>query len=265
MKYYVVNAFTDTLFGGNPAGVCLCDKPLDEQAMQNIAMQNNLSETAFVLKTTDGYSLRWFTPKVEIELCGHATLGTAFVLMNYVDQLMTNVSFETKSGTLTVVKENDFYTLNFPPFITKPYNTPNFLEQALGEKVNETRLSRDLLVVLENENAVINACPDFDLLASIKEAHGVIITAKGDNCDFVSRFFAPNMGINEDPVTGSAHCSLIPFWSKRLGKSKMTVRQLSKRGGVLFCEDCGERVKIGGKAVCYLKGEIEISERIKNE
>jgi len=257
MKYYVVNAFTDTMFGGNPAGVCLLDKPLEDQAMQNIAMQNNLAETAFLLKSDVGYSLRWFTPGVEIDLCGHATLATAFVLMTYVDTAMTSINFHTKSGVLSVVRNNEMFVMDFPSRNPLPCAIPDSLEIALGTKVLETHLSRDLLVVVENEEAVQRLKPDLSLLSEV-DAFAVIVTAKGHSCDFVSRFFAPNAGIPEDPVTGSAHCSLIPFWSNKLGKNKLYARQLSKRGGVIDCENCDERVKIGGKAICYSIGEILI-------
>ncbi len=257
MKYYVVNAFTDTMFGGNPAGVCLLDKPLDNNTMQNIAMQNNLAETAFLLKSDHGYSLRWFTPQVEIDLCGHATLATAFVLMTYVDIAMTSIDFHTKSGVLSVVRGNEMFVMDFPSRNPLPCAIPDFLENALGTKVLETHLSRDLLVVVENEEAVQRLKPDLTLLSEV-DAFAVIVTAKGHSCDFVSRFFAPNAGIPEDPVTGSAHCSLIPFWSNKLEKNKLYARQLSKRGGVVDCEDCDERVKIGGKAICYSIGEILI-------
>jgi len=255
MKYYVVNAFTDTMFGGNPAGVCLLEKPLEDKVMQCIAMQNNLAETAFLLKSDGRYSLRWFTP--EVDLCGHATLATAFVLMTYVDIAMTLVDFHTKSGVLSVVKDNEMFVMDFPSRNPLPCAIPDSLENALGTKVLETHLSRDLLVVVENEESVQRLKPDLSLLSEV-DAFAVIVTAKGHNCDFVSRFFAPNAGIPEDPVTGSAHCSLIPFWSKKLGKNKLYARQLSKRGGVIDCENCDERVKIGGTAICYSNGEILI-------
>lgn len=255
MKYYVVNAFTNTLFGGNPAGVCLADKTLDDKTMQNIAAQNNLAETAFLHKEKEFYSLRWFTPEVEIDLCGHATLASAFVIMNYADKTADTVKFMTRSGKLTVKKEGELLVMDFPSRAPSPCEKPALLEKALGVKVLETHMSRDLLALVENEKEVQNLKPDFGLLSGI-EAFAVIVTAKGEKSDFISRFFAPRAGIPEDPVTGSAHCTLIPFWSKRLDKTEMTARQLSKRGGELYCRDLGERVEIAGRAVLYLEGEI---------
>lgn len=258
MKYYVVDAFASELFKGNPAGVCLLEKELNDETMQSIAAENNLAETAFLLKKGNEYSLRWFTPETEIDLCGHATLATAFVLMNYVETGLVSVEFQTQSGTLIVTREEDFYVMDFPSRGPISCEIPAELQDALGVKVLEMYLSRDYLVLVENEAAVTNLNPDFSLMKTIDDAFAVIVTAKGDTCDFVSRFFAPNAGINEDPVTGSAHCTLIPFWSKRLNKKTMLARQLSKRGGVIYCEDNGERVKIGGKAICYSVGEIHI-------
>lgn len=257
MEYYVADAFTDELFSGNPAGVCLLEDWLDDAAMQNIAAENNLSETAFLLKDNKHYDLRWFTPKVEIDLCGHATLASAYVLMNFVEPSLRCVDFNTKSGVLSVKRERELYTMNFPARKPVPCALPDILEDALGAKVKTAYMaSRDLLVLLEKESDVANLLPDFSLLKKIDHVFGVIITAAGTDCDFVSRFFAPNAGIDEDPVTGSSHCTLIPFWSERLHKSGMTARQLSKRGGTLYCKNFPERVEIGGKAVCYLKGNI---------
>lgn len=258
MKYFVVDAFTDIIFKGNPAGVCLLESEISDDVMQLIAYENNLAETAFLLNMNGTYYLRWFTPEVEIDLCGHATLATAFVVMNYVDLNLKQIDFETKSGTLSVTRYDDIYTMNFPSRMPKPTETNPMLEKAFGCNVLETHLSRDLLVMVENENIVKNLNVDIGLLSQISKdvAFAVIVTAKGDSCDFVSRFFAPNAGIIEDPVTGSAHSTLIPFWSKKLRKETMIARQLSPRGGTLFCEDKGSRVNISGKAVCYLVGEI---------
>ena len=260
MKYYIIDAFTEQLFRGNPAGVCLLEEELPDQLMQKIAFENNLAETAFLLKKDGLFSLRWFTPEVEIDLCGHATLATAFVMMNFVDQNMSQISFETKSGSLHVKKENGLYQMNFPSRMPVVTPTDKQLSVALGCKVLETHLARDLLVVVENEETVRTLAVDMNLLSKISKSisFAVIVSAKGDSCDFVSRFFAPNAGIPEDPVTGSSHSTLIPFWSKRLGKMKMIAKQLSPRGGVLFCEDAGDRVNIGGNAVCYLSGEIRL-------
>ncbi|MGI6004921.1 MAG: PhzF family phenazine biosynthesis protein [Christensenellales bacterium] len=256
MKYFVMDVFTDRLFAGNPAGVCLPQEPLDAGTMQKIAFENNLAETAFVFKRDDGYDLRWFTPEVEVDLCGHATLASAYVLMNYVDASMQSVDFHTKSGPLYVSRHEDIYTMDFPRREPARCDAPSCLEEALGQKVLETHLSRDLLVLVESEEAVREMIPDFQLLKTIEDAFAVIVTAPGKDYDFVSRFFAPNAGVDEDHVTGSSHSTLIPFWSRRLHKDKMVSAQLSRRGGTLFCQDTGTRVKIGGRAVCYLAGEI---------
>ena len=257
MKYYVVDAFADRLFTGNPAGVCLPERWPDDETMQSIAFENNLSETAFLVPNGSCYDLRWFTTIAEVDLCGHATLASAYVLMNFVDPLMTRVEFRTQSGPLFVSREGDTYTLDFPSRPPVPCGKPEILERALGARVIETHQSRDLLALLEDEQTLLNLTPDFALLKQI-DTFGIIVTAKGADSDFVSRFFTPQEGIAEDPVTGSSHSTLTPFWSTRLGKTRMVARQLSQRGGTLSVEDCGERVKIGGKAVCYLQGEIEV-------
>lgn len=258
IQYYVVDAFAEMPFHGNPAGVCLLDEWIDDSVMQQIAFENNLAETAFLVKQDGYYDLRWFTPKVEIDLCGHATLGSAFTLMNYGNPSMTHVDFHTKSGPLSVMKTGDVYQMDFPSRKAVPRARPKVLEEALGVKVQATFQSRDLLVLLEDESEVADLHPNLPLLAEIKDCFAVIVTAKSSSCDFVSRFFAPNAGIDEDPVTGSSHCTLIPFWSERLHKKDMTARQLSPRGGSLICRDCGDRVSIGGKAVCYLSGTINV-------
>lgn len=224
--------------------------------MQSIAFENNLAETAFLVKREGHYDLRWFTPEVEINLCGHATLASAHILMNYVDKDLDKIDFHTMSGVLSVTRDGDFYIMNFPSWDPRPCEKPALLEEALGVPVMEIHKSRDLLVLLENEKILREVKPDFGKLLEISDVHGFIITAKGEDCDFVSRFFAPAAGINEDPVTGSAHTTLIPFWSKRLQKTELLAKQLSKRGGILNCKDLGERVEIGGTAVTHLIGEI---------
>lgn len=258
MKYYIVDAFTDTLFKGNQAGVCILDEWLNEEIMQNIAAENNLAETAFVVKRDDEYDLRWFTPEVEIDLCGHATLASAFVVSNFVDRNADIIKFNTQSGVLSVKKIENLYEMDFPSRKPKQTNISPLMEQAIGVPVLEAHLSRDLLVLVDSETQILNLKPNLELLRQIPDCFALIVTAKGDNVDFVSRFFAPNAGIPEDPVTGSSHSTLIPFWSERLSKDKMVAKQLSKRGGTLFCENCGERVKIAGKATLYLQGEIRI-------
>lgn len=256
MKYFVVDVFTEQHYHGNPAGICILEQWPEDELMQQIAYENNLPETAFLFKGQNNYELRWFTPEVEIDLCGHATLGSAYVLMNYVDTSLKQVDFRTKSGVLSVSRTQDFYTLDFPTRKPVPCSIPELLEQALGVKVLETLSARDLLIVIESEQELSRLKPDFGLLKQIKQYFGFIVTAKGEQSDFVSRFFAPNAGIDEDPVTGSSHTSLIPYWSERLNKKIMTARQLSRRGGELLCEDRNERVFISGKAVTHLIGEI---------
>lgn len=257
MKYYVVDVFTKEHFHGNPAGICLAEEALEASLMQNIATENNLAETAFLVKREEGvYDLRWFTPEVEIDLCGHATLGSAYVLMNFVDPTLKKVAFHTMSGILTVERNNDRYAMNFPSRKPVPCTVPDLLEKALGVKVLETHLSRDLLVIVENEQTVVTMQPDMSSLAKLDDIFGLIVTAKGNQYDFVSRYFAPGAGIPEDPVTGSSHSTLIPFWSERLEKKEMVAAQLSKRGGILYCKELGSRVEISGSAVLHLNGEI---------
>ncbi len=256
MKYYVVDVFTDTLFSGNPAGVCLLDDWPEDSLLQNIAFENNLAETAFAVKKEGYYALRWFTPQVEVDLCGHATLASAYVLLQQAGKTPRQVEFRTKSGALTVRKDGDLFMMDFPSRKPVSCPAPAVLEKALGARVLETHKARDLLVLVEDRDTVASLQPDFPLLKSIKGVLGIIVTAKGDQCDFVSRFFAPGVGIDEDPVTGSSHSTLIPFWKERLQKTDMMARQLSRRGGSLICKDRGERVLIGGKARLYLKGDI---------
>ena len=256
MKYYVVDAFTDELFKGNQAGVCLLDGWLDDALMQNIAFENNLSETAFVVKRAGHYDLRWFTPALEVDLCGHATLASAYVIFNFVEHGVSEVRFETRSGSLVVKKAGDLLEMDFPSRMPSPEVLTGEMCKAIGAPALEAHLSRDLVLLLENEQQVRELTPDFELIKRLGY-FSVVVTAKGDEVDFVSRFFIPGAGINEDPVTGSAHCSLIPFWAGRLGKSTMVARQLSARGGTLYCENVnGQRVKIAGHAVLYLRGEI---------
>jgi len=263
MEYHVIDVFTDKLFGGNPAGVCPLDEWLPDDILQSIAAENNLSETAFFVKRDGYYDLRWFTPTFEIELCGHATIASAFVLFYDAEKTAETITFKTMSGMTAVSRENSLLYLDFPARPAAPCNSYQIFEKAFGAKPDAEYKAVDFLLLMENEETVRNLEPDFAVLKQIgagfdDPSFGIIVTAKGDNYDFVSRFFAPHAGIDEDPVTGRAHCSLIPFWSEKLGKKTMTAQQLSKRGGVLHCEDCGERVKIGGKAVRYLKGNIYI-------
>jgi PhzF family phenazine biosynthesis protein len=256
MKYFVADAFTDELFHGNPAGIVISESYIPVETMQSIAFENNLSETAFLVNEGDYYSLRWFTPEVEVDLCGHATLASAFVIMNYIDTTASAVSFSTKSGMLGVKRLGDRYIMDFPSRKPDLCAIPKDLEDALGAKVLETHISRDLLVLVKDEKTVAELSPDMAKLKKITEPFAFIVTAAGNKYDFVSRFFAPSEGIDEDPVTGSAHSTLIPFWSERLNKQDLTAAQLSRRGGVLRCGSRGSRVEIGGKAVLYLRGEL---------
>ena len=259
MKYYVADAFADKLFHGNPAGVCLLDAWPHEETMQNIAAENNLAETAFVVKREDGYGLRWFTPKAEIDLCGHATLASAFVVTNFLDIGISHMDFHTKSGLLSVEKTGDLFEMDFPSRKPEKIEAIPAMEEAIGARILETHQSRDTLLLLESETEVKNLAPNLSLVENLPNVFALIVTAKGDSVDFVSRFFAPGLGVPEDPVTGSAHSTLIPFWAERLDKTKMTARQISKRGGTLYCEDRGDRVKISGKAILYLQGKLFIN------
>jgi len=256
---YKVDAFTDKLFGGNPAGVCILVDWLSDELMQNIAAENNLSETAFIVREEDRYQIRWFTPTIEVDLCGHATLASAFVLFEFIVKDQDEINFHSpRSGPLKVFKEDQKLFLDFP---TDTLNTDdNFaaIEKAIGMIPLEVYLGKtDYVAVLENQKAIENIVPNFTEISKLK-ARGLIITAKGESVDFVSRFFAPQSGVDEDPVTGSAHTSLIPLWSKKLGKEKLTAAQVSKRGGSLECHYKRDRCFIGGNATLFLKGEIYI-------
>lgn len=256
MKYYIVDAFTNELFKGNQAGVCLLDEWLDDDTMQNIASENNLAETAFVVKRSNYYDLRWFSPETEIDLCGHATLASAFVISNFVDDSTEKIDFYTMSGKLSVKKKADLFEMDFPTRMPTPIPVTRLMEQAIGVSVQEAYLSRDMLLLVDSEQQVKNLRPDLSLVSELSDCFALIVTAKGEQVDFVSRFFAPNAGIPEDPVTGSSHCTLIPFWSQKLKKEKMVAKQLSKRGGTLYCEYQDDRVIIAGKAILYLQGDI---------
>lgn len=256
LPYFQVDAFTSELFRGNPAGVCLlADAWLPEALMQRIAFENNLSETAFLLPAGDHFCIRWFTPEIEIDLCGHATLASAFVLFTQAGWNRTSVNFESKSGPLMVHRRDALLELDFPSRPAAEAAAPADLVAALGERPATTLKSRDWLVVYENETRIKDLKPRFDLLRNFDK---VIVTAPGADVDFVSRFFAPGAGVDEDPVTGSAHCTLIPYWAARLGKTAMRARQLSRRTGELFCELRGERVGIAGNAVLYSSGKLHL-------
>ncbi len=259
MRYYVVDAFTDALFGGNPAGVCPLAAWPDEVLMQNIARENNLSETAFVVKNGAAYDLRWFTPAVEIDLCGHATLATAYVLSRF-HEAGTVMEFKTRSGLLRVEKRGDWLEMNFPVRRRNPVKIDERMKKAVSGPLLAAHVDTggNLMLEMAGEAAVREARPDIAEISRMTEYHGVVLTAAGGDCDFASRFFAPRMGIDEDPVTGSTHTSLTPFWAEKLGKTEMSARQLSARGGLLRCRLDGERVSISGQARLYLVGELQI-------
>jgi len=256
LRLYQIDAFASALFRGNPAGVCPLESWLSDALMQNIAMENNVAETAFYVRTGDRFRIRWFTPAVEVDLCGHATLAAAFVIFTYDRFSADEIVFDSRSGELRVRRDGDFLTLNFPADPLRPVPEPPGLSEALGAKPKEVLLGKtDVLAVFPVQADVEAMKPDFRKLAGI-EARGVIVTAPGDEVDFVSRFFAPQVGIDEDPVTGSAHTSLTPFWAARLGKTEMSARQLSGRGGFLKVRLEGARVEISGQARPFLEGRI---------
>ncbi|MCX7798203.1 MAG: PhzF family phenazine biosynthesis protein [Melioribacter sp.] len=256
LPIYQVDAFTSKVFAGNPAAVVPLNYWLDDKILQNIAAENNLSETAFFVKEREYFHIRWMTPISEVPLCGHATLATGFVIFNFIEKDRNKILFQSKSGELIVEREEEMISLNFPA--NKPHHTkpPKGLLECFGkEPIDILENGFFLLVVFDDENFIKNYSPNFDLIRTLHK-HAVIITAKGKEADFVSRVFVPNEGINEDPVTGSAHTVLTPYWSEKLNKTKLVAHQVSKRGGELICEDLGNRTKICGKAVLYMIGEI---------
>lgn len=256
---YQVDAFTSEVFSGNPAAVCILDEWIDDRYLQSVAAENNLSETAYLVRNENGFDLRWFTPVTEVDLCGHATLASAFVMFVCRKWSKEAIRFRTrKSGHLEVTRKGELLEMNFPARPAYTRTPPDGLSHALGVTPREVYGSaEDLMVKLENEKTVSAVQPDFAALGKLN-CRGIIITAKGDRCDFVSRFFAPSVGIPEDPVTGSAHCVLIPYWGAVLGKKELYALQVSKRGGELFCRLSDDRVMISGKAALYLEGTITI-------
>lgn len=261
LTIYQVDAFTDKVFGGNPAAVIPLQNWPEDSLMQKIAMENNLSETAYFVKTDNGYHLRWFTPQNEIDLCGHATLASAYVIKNFLEPHIQEIQFTTQvAGILKASAKEGLYTLDFPARVPEPSATPENLLECLGvSAVVEVLKSRDYFVVLPNEEAVQNLEPDFSLMKEL-DAFGVIATAKGHSADAVSRCFFPKAGIPEDPVTGSAHCNIVPYWSEKLGKKELSCKQLSQRGGDLLCELKEDRVLMSGKCVLFMTGEILLNQ-----
>ena len=256
MKQYIVDAFTDKVFSGNPAAVCVMDEWLPEDLMMGITRENNLSETAFAVRKPDGrYHLRWFTPGGEIDLCGHATLGTAFVIMNYYEPEAESVSFDTMSGVLTVVRRGDLYEMDFPAYELKEIPVTDAMTEATGTRPVRAYMGRDMLCVYESEETIRSMKPDQDRIMKLDGAL-LHVTAAGAEYDCVSRSFAPKLAIAEDPVCGSGHCHIIPYWAELTGKTELTAYQASRRGGELYCRIDGNRIRLSGKAVIYSESEL---------
>lgn len=257
MKCYHVDAFAEKVFEGNPAAVCILEQFPPDETMQKIAEENNLSETAFAVKTGERYHLRWFTPGGEIDLCGHATLGTAFVLFNYFEKDAESITFDTMSGPLTVVKKGDRYEMDFPAYELKPVPVTDDMADAIGFRPTEAWMGRDLVCVLENEDAVRTAKPD---QAKLLKLNGLLlqITAKGSAFDCVTRSFAPKLNVAEDPVCGSGHCHVVPLWAQKTGKNELVARQVSPRSGTLYCKINGDRVTLAGSAVLYSVADLMV-------
>lgn len=257
MKQYIIDCFTDKVFSGNQAAVCIADKMPPDSLMRDIARENNFSETAFAVRQGSVYRLRWFTPGGEIDLCGHATLGTAFVLFNFYHKDMQEISFETLSGRLTVRRSGDgeLCLMDFPAYEYTPTDVTDEMERAFGTRPREAYIARDLMAVFDSEDIIGNMKPDFEAAARLP-GMGAAVTALGRDYDCVSRFFAPKVHIPEDPVTGSAHCMIAPYWGQRLGKDTVAAFQASERTGTLYCTLSGDRVIIGGRAVLFAVSDI---------
>ena len=255
MKQYIVDAFASEVFSGNQAAVCVLDSWIADELMINIAKENNYSETAFAVKEGQHYRLRWFTPKEEIDLCGHATLACAFVIMRFYEKGLARITFQTLSGELAVEKKGDMYELDFPAYEIKQTEVTDEMEQALGARPIEAYLGRDLLLVMDSEKTVEQLTPRMEKLKAL-DGLALGVTAKGEKYDCVSRVFAPKVNINEDPVTGSTHCMIVPYWADKLMKKQITAYQASERTGILYCEMAGKRVKIAGKAALYAIADI---------
>ena len=258
MIQYVVDAFTDRVFSGNPAAICVMDSWISDELMMNITKENNLSETAFVVKTDKSrYQLRWFTPGGEIDLCGHATLGAAFIIFNYYDKELETVYFDTLSGELIVNRKNELYEMNFPKYELTEVDVSEEMIDAIGSKPKKAFMGRDLLCIFDDEDIVKNLTPD---LEKVKYLDGLLlqVTAPSKKYDCVSRSFAPKLNVSEDPVCGSGHCHIIPFWADELGKNELTAYQASNRGGTLYCKISGDRITLAGKVCLFSKSEINI-------
>lgn len=257
IRQYQVDAFTGELFRGNPAAVCTLQAWVDDELMQQIAAENNLSETAFVVPAVDGFELRWFTPTSEVDLCGHATLAAAHVLFRSMENPDSAIRFHTRSGVLEVTRQGNRLAMDFPAIPGVPCTSPRALAEGLGREPREVLAGKNYMAVFDSEDEVQRIDPDFGRLATL-DLHGVIITAPGTDTDFVSRYFAPKVGIPEDPVTGSAHCQLAPYWAVRLNRHRLHARQLSRRGGDLVCHVQGDRVILLGDAITFMTGEIHM-------
>lgn len=257
MKQYVVDAFSEKVFGGNPAAICIMDSWISDELAMNITRENNLSETAFAVKEKEKYKLRWFTPGGEIDLCGHATLGCAYVIMNYIDTNVEKVTFSTMSGDLVVNRNGDLYEMDFPAYNLKSVEITKEMVEAIGGTPIEAYMGRDLLCIFSDENTVRELKPDMDKL---KQIDGLLFQASAHGCDVdcVSRSFAPKLNVIEDPVCGSGHCHIAPYWINKLNKSEIIAHQASSRGGTLYCSMEGNRVKLSGKAALYSIADINI-------
>jgi len=258
LELYQVDAFASQVFSGNPAAICPLQAWLPDALMQSIASENNLSETAFFVKTGHGYHIRWFTPRREVKLCGHATLASAHVIFNMLDDQSEQISFDSRSGELIVRRDGDWLEMDFPSQPPQACPTPAAISKAFSDTPLECLAAEDYVVLFDDETKILEATPDFIALQQL-DLRGVIITAASREFDFVCRFFAPKYGLNEDPVTGSAFTQLIPYWTEKLGKPTLHAKQVSQRGGEVRCAQAGERVKIAGKAVSYLKGTINLA------
>ncbi len=257
MKQYIVDAFTDKLFCGNPAAICILDKWLSDDMMKNIAKENNLSETAFAVKENEKYKLRWFTPAAEIDLVGHATLACAFVILHEIEKGGSKIVFDTKSGDLTVLQKGDLYEMDFPAYSLKPVPVTQKMTEAIGAEPLEAYMGRDLLCVFENEDILRGLKPNMEKL---KQLDGLLLqaTAKATETDCISRSFAPKLNVLEDPVCGSGHCHIVPYWANKLQKNSIVAYQASERGGMLYCRYNGSRVILSGKAVLYSIADLKI-------
>ena len=269
LPIYQIDAFTDNVFGGNPAAVCPLEQWLPAEVMQRIAMENSVAETAFFVREGEGFAIRWFTPEIEMDLCGHATLAAAHVIKQYIHAELNVIGFHSASGELQVSIDGDLLTLNLPSRPPVISDIPQVILDAFEQTPVEILKSRDYILIFNDEDIIRHIEPDQTLLNTINlDPGGIVVTAKGrdvkgkdkkgHDVDFVSRFFTPQASVFEDPVTGSAHCSLIPYWSRKLGKKQLIAKQLSARGGDLYCEDLGERVTVSGKAITYMRGTIFI-------